>query len=102
MCHVYAINRVTVPVSNTFFPPLDGRLSSSQRIDRDQRKAAIAASRQLPAVAGDQYSAFVTCSGSYYAAYYVTYLARMLHMDRVRSKKCSETEPKQRWTDSVQ
>ena len=26
----------------------------------------------------------------------------MLHVDRVRSKKCSETEPKRCWTGSVQ
>jgi len=27
---------------------------------------------------------------------------QMLHMDRVRSKKCSETEPKRCWTEEVQ
>jgi len=32
-------------------------------VDRDQRKVAITASRQLPAVAGDQYSAFVDYKG---------------------------------------
>jgi len=37
-------------------PPLDGRLSSSQHVNCDQRKAAVATSQQLPAIAGAQTS----------------------------------------------